>query len=136
MPVPTILITGAARGIGRACAERFAAAGYYVGLYDLEADTLNATAEELADRHGRDRSCHATLDVRDRDSIRAALEHFAEHTGQRMHVLLNNAGVMHVGPFEDIDPDKHRRRSRSIFKASSSSPTLVSSCFERPRARG
>jgi NAD(P)-dependent dehydrogenase (short-subunit alcohol dehydrogenase family) len=106
--VPSIFITGAARGIGRACAERFATGGYFVGLYDLEADALAASAEALADQHGRDRICHGPLDVRDVASVHAAIEHFAEHTGGRMHVLLNNAGVMHVGPFEDIDLDKHR----------------------------
>ncbi|HVI03746.1 MAG TPA: SDR family oxidoreductase [Enhygromyxa sp.] len=108
MSTPTIFITGAARGIGRACAERFAAGGYFVGLYDLEIDALAASAEALADRHGLDRICHSALDVRDPTSIRAAIDHFAEHTGGRMHVLLNNAGVMHVGPFEAIEIDKHR----------------------------
>jgi NADP-dependent 3-hydroxy acid dehydrogenase YdfG len=106
--VPTIFITGAARGIGRACAERFAAGGYFVGLYDLEAEPLAASAAALGDRFGRDRICHATLDVRDSASIRAAVDHFSEHTGHRMHVLLNNAGVMHVGPFETMHASKHR----------------------------
>lgn len=106
---PTIFITGAARGIGRACAERFAEAGYFVGLYDLEVEILAASAEALADRHGRERICHAALDVRDSASIRAAIDHFAEHTGGRMHVLLNNAGVMHVGPFEAMDTSQHRQ---------------------------
>lgn len=109
MPALSIFITGAARGIGRACAERFAAAGYFVGLYDLEAETLAATAEAFHDRYGRDRSCHATLDVRDNHSIRAAIQHFAEHTGGRMHLLLNNAGVMQVGAFADMDPATHRQ---------------------------
>lgn len=108
VPVPSIFITGAARGIGRACAERFAECGYFVGLYDVELDALAASAQALADRHGRDRVCHAPLDVRDPGSVRAAIDHFAEHTGHRMHVLLNNAGVMHVGPFEHIDLTKHR----------------------------
>jgi NAD(P)-dependent dehydrogenase (short-subunit alcohol dehydrogenase family) len=106
---PSIFITGAARGIGRACAERFAAGGYFVGLYDLEAEAVASAAEVLGDRHGRDRFCHAQLDVRDNASIRAAIHHFGEHTGARMHVLLNNAGIMHVGPFESMDVHAHRQ---------------------------
>jgi NAD(P)-dependent dehydrogenase (short-subunit alcohol dehydrogenase family) len=134
--VPSIFITGAARGIGRACAERFAAAGYFVGLYDLEAESLAATVEAIADRQGRDRICHATLDVRDRGSIQAALEHFAEHTGGRMQVLLNNAGVMHVGPFEAIDPEQHRQmiavNLQGVIEVAHAGFTLLS---ETPGAR-
>jgi NAD(P)-dependent dehydrogenase (short-subunit alcohol dehydrogenase family) len=107
--VPTIFITGAARGIGRACAERFAASGYFVGLYDLDVAAVASAAETLGDHHGRDRVCHAHLDVRDTASIHAAIQHFGEHTGGRMHVLLNNAGVMHIGPFESMDVHQHRQ---------------------------
>jgi NAD(P)-dependent dehydrogenase (short-subunit alcohol dehydrogenase family) len=103
---PSIFITGAARGIGRACAERFAEAGYFVGLYDVDAEALAETVAELA---LGDRCCSGVLDVRDQQSIQAAIDHFAEHTGGRMHVLLNNAGVMHVGRFEQLGVDEHRR---------------------------
>jgi NADP-dependent 3-hydroxy acid dehydrogenase YdfG len=72
--VPSIFITGAARGIGRACADRFAAAGYRVGLYDIEAERLASTAAELGERHGHARVCQQVLDVRDRQSIDAAIE--------------------------------------------------------------
>ncbi|PRP91210.1 Bile acid 7-dehydroxylase 2 [Enhygromyxa salina] len=106
---PSILITGAARGIGRACAERFAAADWLVGLYDIEARELADTAGELSARHGTDRVCHCALDVRDPDSVVAAVAHFAEHSGGRMKVLLNNAGVMSVGRFETVSAADHRR---------------------------
>jgi NAD(P)-dependent dehydrogenase (short-subunit alcohol dehydrogenase family) len=107
--VPSIFITGAARGIGRACAERFAAAGYRVGLYDIEGERLATTAAELGERYGHDRVCSRVLDVRERASIDAAIEHFAERSGGRMDVLLNNAGVMHVGGFETLEPSAHRQ---------------------------
>jgi NAD(P)-dependent dehydrogenase (short-subunit alcohol dehydrogenase family) len=104
--LPSIFITGAARGIGRACAERFAAAGYFVGLYDLDAAALAETAIELG---LGDRCCHAALDVREHASILSAVEQFADHTGGHMHVLLNNAGVMSVGRFEELSAIDHRR---------------------------
>jgi NAD(P)-dependent dehydrogenase (short-subunit alcohol dehydrogenase family) len=103
---PSIFITGAARGIGRACAQRFAAGGYFVGLHDVDAAALDETVAELGLGGG---CCHATLDVRDHASIVAAVEQFGAHTGGRMHVLLNNAGVMSVGRFEELDAADHRR---------------------------
>jgi NAD(P)-dependent dehydrogenase (short-subunit alcohol dehydrogenase family) len=105
----SILISGAARGIGLACAERFVDAGYFVGLYDIDAQALAAAAEQISARAGPDRWCHAALDVRDHESVVAAVAHFAEHTGGHMHVLLNNAGVMSVGRFESVSPAEHQR---------------------------
>lgn len=102
---PSIFITGAARGIGRACAERFVEGGYFVGLYDVDAGALADTVEAISPG---DRCCSAVLDVRDGGSIVAAVEQFAAHTDGRMHVLLNNAGVMRVGPFEQLDLAEHR----------------------------
>lgn len=109
MSSKTIFITGAARGIGRACAERFAAEGYRVGLYDIDAGAVAETAEALVSRHGPDCCRSAVCDVRDPDSIRAAFAHFQEFAGGRLDVLLNNAGVMSVGRFEEVDPGDHQR---------------------------
>lgn len=103
---PSIFITGAARGIGRACAERFAAAGYFVGLYDID---VGALAETVAALGLGERCCHAPLDVREHASIVSAIEQFGAHTGGHMHVLLNNAGVMSVGHFEQLGAADHRR---------------------------
>jgi NAD(P)-dependent dehydrogenase (short-subunit alcohol dehydrogenase family) len=103
---PSIFITGAARGIGRACAVRFAEAGWLVGLYDVDAEALAETVTAIS---AGDRLCSGTLDVREHASIVAAIEQFAAHTGGRMHVLLNNAGVMHVGRFEELDIAQHRQ---------------------------
>jgi NAD(P)-dependent dehydrogenase (short-subunit alcohol dehydrogenase family) len=102
----SIFITGAAGGIGRACARRFAAAGWFVGLFDIDGPGLASSVSEL----GLGASCcHAVLDVREPGSIAAALELFAARTDGRMHVLLNNAAVMHVGWFEQLEPADVRR---------------------------
>jgi NAD(P)-dependent dehydrogenase (short-subunit alcohol dehydrogenase family) len=92
-----------------ACAERFADAGYFVGLYDLDAHALAVAAEQISARWGPARCCHAALDVRDHEAVVAAVAHFAERAGQRMDVLLNNAGVMSVGRFEAVSPAEHQR---------------------------
>lgn len=105
----SIFITGAANGIGRACAKRFAANGFTVGLYDIDEPGLARLADEIADEHGRERVCGQRLDVCDVASIDAGLQQFAARTGGRLDVLLNNAGVMSVGHFEQVDLAAHRR---------------------------
>lgn len=105
----TLFITGAANGIGRACAKRFAANGFIVGLYDIDEPGLARLAAEITRDHGPGRVCWQRLDVCDADSIAAGLEQFAAHTDGRLDVLLNNAGVMSVGRFEQIDLAAHRR---------------------------
>lgn len=93
-----ILITGAAAGIGAACARRFHAAGWFVGLYDVNLDGCRALAEELGER------CIAgRLDVTDPADWQAALDQFWAASGERLDVLLNNAGILAAGNFEQID---------------------------------
>jgi NAD(P)-dependent dehydrogenase (short-subunit alcohol dehydrogenase family) len=101
----TILITGAGAGIGKAAASLFAGKGWYVGLYDINEESVRALGETL----GEDISCFQRVDVTDVDSVKTAVAHFAENTGGRMNVLLNNAGVLKTGPFQDIPLEEHHR---------------------------
>lgn len=98
-----IFVTGAARGIGRATARRFARGGWRVGLFDVDEDGVRALAAEL----GPER-CHAAhLDVTDGPAASDALERFAVGSGGRLDVLFNNAGLLFTGPFEDIPPEQN-----------------------------
>ena len=97
----SILVTGAARGIGRAVADLFLARGWRVGMYDVDAD---AVAEAAGGRTG---AVHGVLDVRDPDQWRAALMRFC--VDGRLDVLVNNAGVLASGPFSEMDVEAHRR---------------------------
>jgi len=97
----SIFITGAASGIGRATAEMFAKQGWYVGLYDVDQEGLLEVRDEL----GADHSCQKLLEVRDKDSWKAAVAHFAENAGNRMDMFFNNAGILHVGRFENISQE-------------------------------
>lgn len=91
-----IAITGAARGIGRATAERLAAEGGRVAIGDLadEAATVAATLDGEVIGLG--------LDVTDPASVAGFLDEVESRLGP-LDVLVNNAGIMMVGPFADED---------------------------------
>jgi NAD(P)-dependent dehydrogenase (short-subunit alcohol dehydrogenase family) len=101
---PTIFITGAASGIGRAVAARFAARDWVVGLADRNGEALATVKDTLR----TDRVYTYPLDVRDRHAVRSVVKQFGEVTDGRLDVLVNSAGVMTVGRFEETDLDAHR----------------------------
>ncbi len=101
----SIFITGAAHGIGLATARRFASQGWFVGLYDINRESV----QSLLDSGEFPRACGQRCDVTDRVSVEAALEHFSKETNGRLDVLVNNAGVLTSGPFQSIDPTDHDR---------------------------
>lgn len=101
----SIFITGAGAGIGEATARLFAAQGWFVGAADRDLPALQALQASL----GAQRCSIHVMDVVDAASVRQALADFATHTGGRLRVLHNNAGILKVGPFETIGIDEHRR---------------------------
>lgn len=100
---PAIFVTGAASGIGRACAELFARRGWFVGLYDVDADSAASLAATL----GKGNAVAGALDVNDADAWQRALAQFWMHSGQRLDVLFNNAGILASGPFETVALARH-----------------------------
>lgn len=101
MPViKTVFITGAAAGIGRAAALTFARNGYTVGGYDLDEVGLKSLAAEIETQGGRAVTGH--LDVTDPDEMAQRLGEFADAAGGRLNVMINNAGILRAGRFEDI----------------------------------
>lgn len=100
---PSIFITGAAQGIGRATAERFAQQGWFVGLFDVQAAALQALQQQMGEAN-----CHlGVLDVREPTAWQHALEQFWNAAGQRLDVLLNNAGIAVSGAFQNIELQTH-----------------------------
>jgi NAD(P)-dependent dehydrogenase (short-subunit alcohol dehydrogenase family) len=95
-----VAITGGARGIGRATAEAFLAAGAKVAIGDLDAALVNQTAAELGDSS---RVVGLPLNVTDPASFASFLD-AAEAALGPVDVLVNNAGIMPTGLFIDEDP--------------------------------
>ena len=86
---PVAVVTGGARGIGRAVAERFLAEGYRVALLDIDRKTLLATAKRL---HDPDRVLALVCDVSDHKQVNPAIRQIAKGFG-RIDALVNNAGI-------------------------------------------
>lgn len=96
----SIFISGGAAGIGRAVAEKFLAAGWTVGAYDIDENALTAFKK---DHPG---VITGTLDVTDYDQWEAALADFTTHTGGHLDVLDNNAGIIGDGDITDQSPEQ------------------------------
>jgi NAD(P)-dependent dehydrogenase (short-subunit alcohol dehydrogenase family) len=88
----TVFITGAARGIGAATAERLHAKGANLALVGLEPERL----ESLAERLGADRALWVEADVTDLDALRDAVARTVERFGG-IDVAIANAGLAFTG---------------------------------------
>jgi NADP-dependent 3-hydroxy acid dehydrogenase YdfG len=97
------VITGASSGIGAAAARALVADGYRVALLARRTDRIQALAEEIG--HG---AIAIEADVTDRGSLVAAAQRVQQELG-RVDVLINNAGVMLLGPFTSDQREEQRR---------------------------
>ncbi|WP_246664337.1 SDR family NAD(P)-dependent oxidoreductase [Tardiphaga sp. P9-11] len=86
----TVLVTGAASGMGRATARVFGDEGANVAVTDISADGIAAVSDAITSGGG---SAHAwTLDVADPDRIRTVVSDVAAHFGG-LDIIVNNAGI-------------------------------------------
>ncbi|MBF8377505.1 glucose 1-dehydrogenase [Alicyclobacillus mali] len=92
------IVTGGARGIGRAICERFAAEGAHVAVVDLDLDAARETSERLCGMGAEAVAVRA--DVTRRDEVQAMVGEVMEQFG-RIDILVNNAGWDRIELFLD-----------------------------------
>jgi NADP-dependent 3-hydroxy acid dehydrogenase YdfG len=97
------VITGASSGIGETTARALAADGHRLARLARRADRIEALAVELGDG-----AIAVAADVTDRDSVVSAAERVQRELGGA-DVLVNNAGVMLLGPFSSDQRAEHRQ---------------------------
>lgn len=103
---PTVVITGASAGVGRACVRAFAERGYDVGLIARGQERLDDAAAEVR-ALGR-RALAVSADVADADAVEAATERIETELGP-IDVWVNNAMASVFAPITKTRPDELRR---------------------------
>jgi 3-oxoacyl-[acyl-carrier protein] reductase len=95
----TVVVTGSARGVGRAIAARFWHAGATVYLVDVDAEPVESTAREIG-------AISLVADVSDTAQVAGAVERVIAETG-RIDVLVNNAGILRDGVVWKLSDDDY-----------------------------
>src|SRR5512139_1740201 len=108
-----VIVTGAAQGIGAACARALAEAGARVVVADVNEVGGNAVVKSIAAAGGY--ALYKQVDVGDRASCAALVEHAVTHFG-RLDILVNNAGIVHAADFLDLEEDDFDRVLRVNLK--------------------
>jgi NADP-dependent 3-hydroxy acid dehydrogenase YdfG len=129
------LVTGASSGIGEATAEALARAGASVAIAARRADRLEALAERIGAAGGRALVIEA--DVGEREQASAAVERAVAELG-RLDTLVNNAGVMLLGPavgapIEEWERMVHVNVNGVLYCAHAAVPHLLRAAEDSPR---
>jgi NAD(P)-dependent dehydrogenase (short-subunit alcohol dehydrogenase family) len=102
----TCLLTGGARGIGRATALRFGAEGAHVVIGDIDEDGAQAVVAAIVDAGGS--GAARRTDVSRPDDL-CDLVRFATSERPTLDIVFANAGILDPAPIEEIDDDRFRR---------------------------
>ncbi|OUS76182.1 3-ketoacyl-ACP reductase [Paenibacillus sp. MY03] len=100
------IVTGAARGIGKATAVALAKEGVNVGLVARSEASLKEVAEELKGLGVK--VAYATADISSKEQVEAAVEALRSELGSA-DILINNAGIATFGTVLDMDPEEWKR---------------------------
>jgi NAD(P)-dependent dehydrogenase (short-subunit alcohol dehydrogenase family) len=106
------IVTGGGSGIGQAIALRFAANGAAVRIADINPQQAEATAKQIAGAGGH-ASSHA-CNVTDQRQVRDTFQQM--FANERVHILVNNAGISHIGTVESTTEEDFDRLFRVNVK--------------------
>ena len=95
----TVIVTGAAQGIGYAITEAFINNGDFVAIFDLNEEAAKSAAEKLGNAKGYQ------VNVANEESVKSAVEQVIAERGT-VDVLVNNAGVQFISPVEEFPEEK------------------------------
>lgn len=102
----TVLITGAASGIGREIALAFLKQGLNVAIIDFNQSALDQVEQDLLPYSTQ--LCLLQSDVTDEQAFIGAIDKAIAHFG-KIDILINNAGIQHVAPIEDFPTERYRQ---------------------------
>src|SRR5699024_3365372 len=94
----TAVVTGGGSGIGRAISKKIAASGAHVCLLEYDEESGRAVCDEIKEAGGR--GSFYQCDVSDQGEVHGVFDKIAEDRPQ-VDILINNAGVAHIGNVED-----------------------------------
>lgn len=100
------VITGAAKGIGRAIAKKFAEAGAYTVILDFDQKSGEQTAAEISNDYAE--SLFIQTDVSDLESLKRASDQVLAHF-QRVDILVINAGISYLHSIDEISIEEWQR---------------------------
>ncbi len=126
-----VLITGGARGLGLLLAREFGSKGAQVALCARDQGELQRAREDLEGR-GVD-VFTSPCDITDRDQVQKLVDAVEAHYG-RVDVLVNNAGVIQVGPMEEMTVEDYEEAMKTHFWGSLYTTLAVLRGMRRRRA--
>ena len=92
------IITGGGSGIGEQMCRVFAEAGAYVQLMEFNAEKGQAVADSISDQGGKVK--FRSVDVSNQQQVQASCQEVFAETG-RIDILINNAGISHIGKLHE-----------------------------------
>lgn len=109
----TVLITGAASGIGRATAVAFAKEGVHVAMIDHDSDELSVTVE-MVRKHGV-KAIFALADLSTAEGVRRSVDEVVKQLEAGLDILVNNVGFADPKPFMNITDEQWERTFQLNF---------------------